>query len=614
MEEIKNRLEQNLLFLKNLNNAFFEELMEYKSWDKPIQFVETESDIDLIYYEERIENLQFHSQEHAKLFFENVEVFYYTSDCELCNMINEELEEHKSHMVHTADELIIVGLLPFFHIRQIFEKIKNDKGYSHIKTIRLIEQNPDLLFLFLMVEDLKELINFFGKSVAVHLALAPTENKIKKIFLDFFDRLQKQKIIGLVYKSYASENMRRIIKEARELNLINKIALKPIYFTLAVENMYENLMNKNTNYLTKNNQFISHAKPFLLIGSAPSLDQELAWLKENITKFHTITLSSALKILYKNEIVPDAVAIVDPLVGKKEGTIHEFEGIKEEWLAKITCFASIESDSILLKSMGKTIVFTSSSDFKFLDGFFSLMPSPTVTSFVVDLLLQLGAKELYLLGVDLGTKSLSQAYAKDYGDYTWEHYVREPFEGNFGGEIYTRTDYLITKKALEIVAKRYSGRKLFNLSDGIKIEGFLPLRTNEISLQKFNEGFVDFIDQLRLKKTIEIDKELLQQEIGSFQRVLKQLANIEKALQNKKSKKLHTYLESLMQIRTKEGYLGKIGFRSVESLKVLESLFIYTKMFQKIFSKQIWIKMFFQKIQEDKEKIREVYELLKKIL
>ncbi|MFX7804448.1 hypothetical protein ABTK17_19335, partial [Acinetobacter baumannii] len=91
----------------------------------------------------------------------------------------------------------------------------------------------------------------------------------------------------------------------------------------------------------------------------------------------------------------------------------------------------------------------------------------------------LGFRQVYFLGIDLGSRRKDVHHAKDavYNKEWTKTYTRliEPMKielpANFGGKAFTNSILLWARGMLQNLIRGYPDRQFFNCSDGIKISG-----------------------------------------------------------------------------------------------------------------------------------------------
>lgn len=121
---------------------------------------------------------------------------------------------------------------------------------------------------------------------------------------------------------------------------------------------------------------------------------------------------------------------------------------------------------------------------------------PTVTAGGVALAAELGFDEIYLFGVDLGSRDPKKHHSSRTNYFKEDSLLSKsppefPIEypANFGGVAYTNMWFASTARAIEKIIRVYKP-KVFNASDGIMIEGATPLKID----------YFDLSDKVRINK------------------------------------------------------------------------------------------------------------------
>tara|TARA_Y100000780_G_C13621099_1_gene392563 strand:- start:201 stop:1130 length:930 start_codon:yes stop_codon:yes gene_type:complete len=120
-----------------------------------------------------------------------------------------------------------------------------------------------------------------------------------------------------------------------------------------------------------------------------------------------------------------------------------------------------------------------------------VLSNPTCTNTGLSFAIELGFKEIYLAGVDLGMRDESQRHASlsQYNDQTSKtlnavqhQQAGLEVKGNFTDFVKT-TQILDTSRAnMEVAAKNNPHINIYNLNDGAYIDGTKPLHKEEISI------------------------------------------------------------------------------------------------------------------------------------
>ena len=224
-----------------------------------------------------------------------------------------------------------------------------------------------------------------------------------------------------------------------------------------------------------------------VVGSGPSLENDIPWLKANRNKLIVFAVHSAVRVLRKHGIKADFQLTLDTEL------LPHLPKLQLDTDVPLICYYKIDPKAIegfdtvlMLHEAGKGNVVR----FKRLISH----THPTSGNTALAAALYMQASETYLLGLDLGFRAAEKSHAAGswyddaggagHGDAQWRDKIgtRANFETS-EGEILTHAYYNYSRHAMEAAIAALSGdRKVFNLSDGAFIQGAEPRRSNEIEL------------------------------------------------------------------------------------------------------------------------------------
>jgi hypothetical protein len=226
--------------------------------------------------------------------------------------------------------------------------------------------------------------------------------------------------------------------------------------------------------------------PAVVVGSGPSLDANFEDLKRIRDRVVLISASSSIRALLDNGLVPDIHCELENVpvlaeMARRNAARHDLSGI---WL-----YASPTVDPglpVLYK--GAAYYFRtglSSTEFYGRGADHTFVCDPTSGNAALYCAVSLGFREIYLFGLDFGTKLEERQHSrhtiyeaeddKALLSTTTPYALDKTAPGNFGGEV--KTGWLLdwarnsAGKAIHLVP----GVKVFNCSDGVVIQGAAPL-------------------------------------------------------------------------------------------------------------------------------------------
>ncbi|HEY4635064.1 MAG TPA: 6-hydroxymethylpterin diphosphokinase MptE-like protein, partial [Rhodospirillales bacterium] len=243
--------------------------------------------------------------------------------------------------------------------------------------------------------------------------------------------------------------------------------------------------------------------PVFLVGSGPSLDHSLPTIRANAEKAIIVSLGSALRPLMRAGIKPDFQIEIEnvfvyPLVSL---VAEKFD------LSSICLVAATTVDRHILKFFDRKIFF-----FRFMLSPYPLFaesersclinPDPTVVNAGLSFAQEMGFRQIYFFGVDLGTRDVGQHHSKDAYQYAdgsipeWKKYTI-PLRGNFGGTVYSANDFAFAlSNIVTAIAMFKESRQYLNCSDGVLIDGATPLRADAVSLGEIPGGKTGIVDRM----------------------------------------------------------------------------------------------------------------------
>jgi|GEM_PF-430826 len=230
--------------------------------------------------------------------------------------------------------------------------------------------------------------------------------------------------------------------------------------------------------------------PVFVIGAGPSLDKHIEIIRANQDRAVIFSAGSAIRPLLAAGITPDLHLEIErnievmPLI---QQPAEEFD------LSSVTLIASSTVDPRMQAYFKQTAYFFRAA--------LSCAPlfapnnecqprgaGPTVVNAALGVAQDVGFREVYLFGVDLGTKMAGVHHASTSWHNTMDGFENEvtygvPVAGNFGGTVYSHRDLIWAKDELENIIQSWGrGRFYYNCSDGQRIKGTTSLMPRSIKI------------------------------------------------------------------------------------------------------------------------------------
>jgi len=292
--------------------------------------------------------------------------------------------------------------------------------------------------------------------------------------------------------------------------------------------------------------------PILVVAAGPSLQKNIKWLQKNQDKFVIIALTSTLNTLEKQQIKPDIITHLDPFA---EYSLPHVESLcNRSFFEDSICFFAGQSPKELVSKFKKENIFIYENG-TFYKKRYGSLGAPCVGSMSYVLSLVLGAKDIYLLGLDLAvdektgsTHSSTHAHAKVL-DTSNVDKMQEVFEfkksiikvkGNFSKEVMTTASFYHSINSINqnTILNKKDFQNIYNLSNGAYFESSVPTDIKDIKIddfklldkQKLHESLLETITSLS-------SEPLNKEELASIKKMLKHAKKVKTILKKHKASK-----------------------------------------------------------------------------
>lgn len=251
--------------------------------------------------------------------------------------------------------------------------------------------------------------------------------------------------------------------------------------------------------------------PAFVVGSGPSIDDDLDFIKANQDRAVIFSCGSALGVLLANGIRPDFQVQLE----NGEAPREMLESMAKTYDYTGICLIGSNTISPQTRALfGNRVFFMrqSLSPFAmFSPGYeYSLDHSgPTVTNTGLELALHSGFNDVYLFGCDLGARSPERHHSRFSPYHMADRQagydaavvfaqklpVREL--ANFGGVVFTNEIMTWSRDSMETSIKQSGGaRRIFNCSDGMRIQGARPQVSDGVKLVASKRTKTDVVGDL----------------------------------------------------------------------------------------------------------------------
>ena len=265
---------------------------------------------------------------------------------------------------------------------------------------------------------------------------------------------------------------------------------------ISVKHTFDNLAQGFPVYQKAN--IVPEGAVAIVVGSGPSLDGLLPILRDYGDRAVVFSCGTALSALEAAGITPDF-----HLEKERPQVVYEVitKTVTPEFAKKIHFLGMNVVHTDIFKHFGGCGIVTKSADTmgyllmqKYVNPDVILSAQPTVTNMGVDFALSAGFKKIYLIGVDLGYRDKEKHHSPNTAylntmpedDHLKELLSERPSEdmkvpGNFGGEVSTEKAYNMSRKMMGHHITAYPQVQVFNMNDGAKIDGAIPLPMEQFS-------------------------------------------------------------------------------------------------------------------------------------
>jgi hypothetical protein len=238
----------------------------------------------------------------------------------------------------------------------------------------------------------------------------------------------------------------------------------------ALHTYWYNVSSKREKYDIRGLKNVLNGIPVLYCGAGPSLKENIDAIRHicEHNKAFVITGGTGIKILSDHGITPHLCLAVDPFMQECE----RFDGVGEDWQSKVPLLGSASLNPLCYEGWkGKLIAaegINCMPTTEYIEGedAVQLDEGPVgVTTWMLNVLEYMGAKDLHLIGTDLCYGKSGETYAFDYDMTANQSITVEDYQGRT-----TRANWIFEAKYIGRVAAE-KGYNVYNCSGGLEIPG-----------------------------------------------------------------------------------------------------------------------------------------------
>jgi len=407
----------------------------------------------------------------------------YSASAKIINYANKYAQDEKATMKKIY-KFIFFGTGLGLHLKHIHDEIKSNVYF-------IVEDDLELFRLSLFVTNYKELTDNGAQLI---FSIFDDEDEFRASTENFLHEM-------FIYNQYL-KFFQILSHDESKIKEFQKIILGQSYLTFNYSALTQSLLRslshikEEYNILNISKKFANKDftnKPVLVLGAGPSFHDKIEWIKENKDKFIIVTVTAMLSKLEEEGIRPDIITNVH---GFNDALPH-VQKVKDmsffdKSIAMFSTFTTPEFIAYFKKE--NVFLFQGTSTFK--KGFDGLASS-NIGAPTYGLMLKLGAKNIYLLGLDFAinqktgeSHSASHEYKKKLNQDKTEYDVEDDMsyiesvittKGNFTDTVNTNLLFNGFKHQFNLFTKAFKLKNttVRNLSDGAFLEDTIATKSDD---------------------------------------------------------------------------------------------------------------------------------------
>jgi hypothetical protein len=418
-------------------------------------------------------------------------------------------EDHNPWNEKQIDFLFMIGSGLGYQIEDIFKQ-------KTICNFFLFEPSPEVFYAMLHCIELKSIFEHcfaHGGKFNITIGFGP-ENAMNDLnrFLMQYGHFNLTRLF--VYKHYESDTTTKMLELINDIG--HRLSMGFGFMEDEIIGISHTLANVEANYkFLKNRAQFTNQQPdraVLLAANGPSLDGAMALIKKREQEFIVVSCGSSLKALLSNGIIPDVHIEME----RTAETIPWIENIVEQELLKDIQIIALNTvcPGVLQKFKSPLLInklFDAGGYLVKVADKLDLYQSPpnmnpTVTNCALTLFVALGFNNIYMIGTDLGFKSLDHHHSKDSMYYDQTQFSEKEtlnmfnkeleVEANFGGKAFTTKVFEQSRANIELLLDRHPEVNVKNCSDGIYIDRTSPFEFAQIPQVELSQPKEEFFQNL----------------------------------------------------------------------------------------------------------------------
>jgi len=383
-------------------------------------------------------------------------------------------DANSSKKTELARSCILLGSLSLLKIDSLLAKL------PHISTLILVEDDPVQLAIALHFADFKGIVEQLRcQGVGFELIYQPGVDNLGPCVLENLGKRYPCALIGfhIIKSPRLSPSLIKLYSWCHASDgLLDQakgfIGNDTDEFNQVIHAVW-NAVACNNPYLLKRD-VIPDDFPITLVASGPSLDNQLAWLREEHHRLVIVAAASSLGTLLRNKIHVDAVVFLEMgSVVYKDLCDLLIEGFD---LSGISLFAASTVDPRISGLFKETIFFhrpLSSAFCIFPNEDYAILPQagPQAANAALEVVMQLGSRRVLLLGCDFAAVNPLMPRSTEAIGIS-ERELSLPVPGNQGRTVFSSAELSTTRQFFENALRLYSPQAV-SLGEGSLIENVI---------------------------------------------------------------------------------------------------------------------------------------------
>lgn len=457
-------------------------------------------------------------------------------------------------------KFIIFGVGIGSHISAIHKKI-NSKLYL------IVEPNIEIFRLSLFVTKYYEL----AKETQLLFSIADNENEFMNIFDKFYNEAfilnhyLKFFMLTNNFNFYTRIIQNYLVSQSHMIYSFDRYFID-IERTISYIRKDYPILN-----ISKNQQLNFMQKPVIIIGAGPSLEKNIEFLKENKDRFIVVALYATITFLEKHDIKPD---IITQLEDQDEGVMFTINNVQDiSFFKDAICLFSSKVVEKLMNYFTSENIYLFQCLFQYKKNF-GIMTSPSIGEVTYALSLLLGAKNIYLLGIDMALGEDNKSHIEGHigsnafkdldSESTDLNYIFRKniieVKGNLKELANTTPVFKTSINTIDEITKRYKSEdcEVYNFSQN----GAFFQNTNPLDINKFDFNELFILDKININSEIKEGLNSISERGFNEDDYI----DLQKKLEN--AKQIKVKIEKFMQVKK---YSNEIQFRN-ELINLIQEL------------------------------------------